>query len=140
MLCTCACARLDFSTQPSSADSATHAEDVSNGDRSYPRKLPEAQQPSGLLDESAVQKTVAHHHSTLRLCYGLVGDAQPSAASMLHLEATVTPSGSVSLVGVVERGVAVPERVASCLVQAVGHWTFPKPTGGSARVLVELQP
>ncbi|HET8937331.1 MAG TPA: AgmX/PglI C-terminal domain-containing protein [Polyangiales bacterium] len=102
-----------------------------------PASAPPESEPTGVLADASVRKTEARHHNELRFC--MEQGATPSDSPQVRIQFVVKDDGSVGdKVEVLERTQA-PDRLATCLVQAVKRWKFETPKGGAARATLLLE-
>lgn len=83
---------------------------------------------TGLLDGNEVSRVLKERKSSIQLCYEKALRRNPTLAGKVKIQFTISGSGRVSSVKVLENDVS-PE-VGDCIAQTISRLRFPSPEGG----------
>jgi outer membrane biosynthesis protein TonB len=89
--------------------------------------------PSGQIDSEALRDVFNEHRSEMQQCYERALKTSTDLAGRVILEVDIGPDGSASRV-VASGDTLDSQQVNTCLERTARQWTFPEPTGGTARV------
>ncbi|MGF1511737.1 MAG: AgmX/PglI C-terminal domain-containing protein [Myxococcota bacterium] len=87
-------------------------------------------QTQGSISREAVLKVINSHINEVQYCYEKNLLQDPSLKGKVNLEWTIASSGRATNVRLKSSTLRSPA-VASCIMQSIKRWQFPRPTGGS---------
>ena len=88
----------------------------------------------GSVDPAAVQTVVRSRLPDIERCYARGKMDDPELKGRVTVRIRIAPSGAVTA-ATVESSSLAQSTVESCIVEAVGGWTFPPPSGGRPAVI-----
>ena len=120
---------------PSDCTAALPATDLmSYLDEQSANRSPIMAQVSGLLSKDVIRSVARANIGDIRDCYNAGLSRDPKLEGQVIVEFVIEEDGSVSRARASDATNLADDEVTSCVVEAIGGWTFPEPSKGKVIV------